>query len=106
MTTTDLVPDPVTAASRELYVQLFVQVHQLIYDAVSSLPHAKLLVAAHGQHCKAVHRVCKRLLHCLWRTSTENVQTAGVTVADMWIADTRFSRSAEGCYFFFVRRVR
>ena len=108
MTTTDLVPDggsvPVTAANRELYVQLFVQVNQLIYDAVSYSPHAKLLVAARGQHFKAVQRVCKRFFQCLWRTSTGNVQTAGVRVAHMRIADTRFSRSGGGCHF--RRRVR
>ena len=61
-------------------------------------------MAARGQHCQAVQRVCKRLLQCLRWPCTGNVQTARVRAADMWIADTRFSRTRGGCHF--RRRVR
>jgi hypothetical protein len=104
MTTADLVPDPVTAASRELYVQLSVQVHQLIYDAVSSLPHAKLLVAAHGSISKQFIAFAKGFFIVCGGPALEMFKPRELQLLMCGSPTQRFSRSAEGCHF--RRRVR
>jgi ubiquitin-protein ligase E3 A len=107
MTTTDLVPDggnvPVTAANREQYVQLFVQVGRLSLHELA-LSHDASTVAARRQHFEAVQCVCKRLFQCLRGARTRTIQASRARTSDLWFADSGLPR-ARGCCNF-GRRVR
>ena len=107
MTTTDLVPDggnvPVTAANREQYVQLFVQVDHLSLHELA-LSHDASTVAARRQHFEAVQCVCKRLFQCMRWARTRTIQASRARTSDLWFADSGLPRARGGCNF--GRRVR